>query len=91
MLTLKQSQAITSLAQSLNDFLPGRAHPYADQSISFEGIPRDRRLPWSGGSKLPALTRLLSSTLHQRQADFCPLLVETVRRGIGYRANKGDP
>ncbi len=90
-ISLKESNAISALAQQLYSFLPGSAHPYADQSISFEGIARERRLQWPGGSKLPALTRLLSTTLDQQRREFCPLLIEIVRRGIGYRANKGDP
>lgn len=90
-LTLKESLAVTALAQRLYDYLPGSPHPYAEQSVSFEGIARERRLRWPGGSKLPALTRLLSTTLEQRRADFCALLIEIVRRGMGYRAHKGDP
>ena len=90
-LTLRQSHTITSLARFLYDYLPGSAHPYADQSVSFEAIAHEYGLQWPGGSKLPALTRLLSVTLEQRQRDFCPLLMDIIARGMAYRASKGNP
>jgi len=92
-LSLAQINALNELAGHLYDFLPGTAHPYADQSISFAGVAASLGLAqfWSGGSKRPAIVQLLSKTLENRPEKFCPLILEIVRRGITYRQNKGDP
>lgn len=93
MLTLSQIQDLNKLADLLYSFLPGKAHPFADQSISFEGIATSLGLGqfWSGGSKLPAITKLLIETLQHQDSSFCPLIQEVVRRGMSYRQNKGSP
>ena len=92
-LSLAQINALNELAKHLYYFLPGKAHPYADQSLSFVGVATSLGLAqfWSGGSKLPAIVQLLSKTLENRPEKFCPLILEVVRRGITYRQNKGDP
>ena len=91
-LSLQETQAVGRLAQHLYDYLPGKPHPYADQSLSFQGVAQTCGIGsfWPGGSKLPAITKLLENTLvHQRQ-DFCTLMTEIVRRGMAYRQNKGN-
>lgn len=92
-LSLAQTQALSRLAGHLYDFLPGKAHPFADQSISFQGVATSLGLSqfWPGGSKLPAATHLLTETLKYQSNRFCPLLIEIVRKGIAYRQNKGNP
>jgi hypothetical protein len=92
-LSLSESQTINEVARLLYDFLPGTPHPYADQSISLAGVARQLRLShlWTGGSKLPALTRLLEGTLETRKNLFCGLVLEIVRKGLMYRNNKGNP
>ena len=67
-LSLKQTQTISEVAEFLYTFLPGQAHPFADQSISFAGIAKDIGLGqfWRGGSKRPAITALLENTLDQK-------------------------
>ena len=92
-LTLSQTQVLNNLAKLLYSFLPGKAHPFADQSISFEGIAISLGLGqfWPGGSKLPAITKLLADTLQNQDSSFCPLILEVVRRGMSYRQNKGSP
>lgn len=92
-LSLKETQAIAEIAELLYAFLPGQAHPFADQRISFAGTARDMGLGnfWRGGSKRPAINALLESTLNQRSDRFCPLVLEIVRRGMQYRSNKGNP
>ena len=91
-LSLSQTQALNKLAQLLYSFLPGKPHPYANQNISFAGIAASLGLNqfWRGGSKLPAISQLLAGTLQYRSSSFCPLLIETVRRGMTYRQSKGD-
>jgi len=90
-LSLVESQALSEIAAHLYPFLPGKAHPFADQAISFEGVAKRLGLAryWSGGSKLPALTGLLSGVLEYERGRFCPLIVEIVRAGVRYRQGKG--
>ena len=92
-LTLTQETMLNELAHHLYRFLPGKAHPYADQNISFEGVAATLRLNrfWPSGSKQPAISELLSRTLEQRSGQFCPLIVEVVRNEISYCSNKGEP
>jgi len=80
-LSLKQTQTVAEVAEFLYIFLPGQAHPYADQSISFAGIAKDIGLGhfWRGGSKRPAITALFENTLGQRSDKFCSLVIEIVR------------
>ena len=91
-LTLKESQAVTELADKLYPFLPGKPHPYADQSLSFPGVAVSLGLAqcWQGGSKGPAITRLLTATLETERGRFCPLIVAVIQHGMTYRMNK-DP
>ncbi len=90
-LSLKESQTIAEMASLLYGFLPGQAHPFADQRISFSGVAKDIGVGgfWQGGSKKPAIISLLENTLDHRREKFCPLVLEVVRRGINYRSNKG--
>lgn len=93
MLSLSQTQTLNELAKHLYPFLPGKAHPFADEDVSFKGIATSLVLGkfWPGGSKLPAISHLLNNTLQYQSNKFCPLIVEIVRRGISYRQSKSDP
>lgn len=92
-LSLSQTQALSVLAEHLYSFLPGKAHPFADQNISFAGIAASLGFNqfWTNGSKLPAISQLLTNTLQYKSGSFCPLLIEIVRKSVAYRQNKGDP
>lgn len=89
-LSIAKVQAISDLAQELYDYLPGTPHPRADARISFDGAAKTCGLApfWSGGSKLPALTQLLSQTLESKPQKFCDLILDIVRKSIVYRARK---
>lgn len=89
-LTLKEIQAVTELADKLYPFLPGKPHPYADQNLSFPGVAARLGLAqyWQGGSKGPAITRLLTATLERERGRFCPLIVAVIQHGMTYRINK---
>ncbi len=91
-LSLKESQAITELADQLYPFLPGTPHPYADQSLSFPGVAAKLGLAryWPAGSKGPAIAKLLTATLETERGRFCPLILAIVQHGMTYRMNK-DP
>ncbi len=92
-LSLQKTKAITEISSLLYNFLPGQAHPFANQRISFAGIAQELNLGhfWIGGSKLPAITSLLEKTFENRSDLFCSLILEVVRRGIKYRDGKGNP
>jgi hypothetical protein len=64
-MSLAQQAALDDLAQHLYDFLPGKPHPYADQSLSFPGVAKALGLEryWPGGSKQPAIRSLLGSVI----------------------------
>src|ERR1051325_4262830 len=92
-LSLSESQAINEIAKRLYEFLPGKAHPFADQRISFLAAAHDCGVGplWSGGSKLPAIASLLQETLEHHRDRFCPLLLEVIKRGLIYRNSKRNP
>ena len=91
--SLKESQAISEMADILYRFLPGKPHPYAAADISFPGVANKLGLSkfWIGGSKKPAIIQLLQATLDYRRDQFCNLIVEIIRMGIAYLSNKGEP
>ena len=91
--SLKETQTTADISQFLYSFLPGQAHPFANQRISFAGIAHELGIGkfWPGGSKLPAINALLENTLDFKREKFCPLLLEVVRRGMKYRSSKGNP
>lgn len=89
-LSLSESQAVNEIAELLYSFLPGEPHPYADPTISFRGVAQELGLShlWRGGSKQPAIVRLLEDTLEAHRTLFCDLILTIVRRGLIYRRNK---
>lgn len=91
-ISLEETGAISDIAQLLYSFLPGNPHPYADPSISFNGIAMELGLGsyWQRGSKRPAITNLLEKTFEFRRDMFCRLIIEIVKRGIKYRKNKAN-
>ena len=91
--SLKETQAISEIAELLYKFLPGKPHPFAAADISFPGVANKLGLSkfWIGGSKKPAIIQLLQATLDYRRDQFCNLIVEIVKMGIAYLSNKGEP
>jgi hypothetical protein len=86
-LTIMQSKAVTELAKALYDFLPGSPHPYSDPAISFFGVAKSLQLEefWHGGSKTPAIARLLQETYEQQCDKFCSLIEEIVKTSFVYK------
>jgi hypothetical protein len=91
--SLRESQAISEIAEVLYRFVPGKPHPFAASDISFPGVANRLGLSkfWIGGSKKPAIIQLLQATLDNRRDQFCNLIVEVVRMGIAYLSNKAEP
>jgi len=85
-----KTQAAADLAEHIAEFLPGKPHPFADPTISFPGVAARLGLAdfWGQGSKVPAVTQLLTLALDQKPQKFCTLVLEVLRRGIPYRQRK---
>ncbi len=89
-LTPKQAKTISDISDMLYDFLPGKPHPYANQSISFKGVAAETGLAkyWLDGSKLPSINSLLGNTYQFEKGMFCNLMINIVNKGIIYRKKK---
>lgn len=84
---LEQGLALDELAQHLYPFLPGKPHPYADRDRSFPGVAAELGLSryWQGGSKQPAIRKLLEGVLNSGTGRFSILIVKIVERSIIHR------
>ena len=85
----QQRQIVEDLADILYDFLPGSgnsrtAFPLAAHRVGLAGA-------WIGGSKRPAIVRLLADTLQDSRHLFRPLIVEIVKQAITWRQGKNNP
>jgi len=92
-LTLKQTRAITGMANVLYDFLPGSGNRAWRGHVNFGTVAEKIGLAgfWPGGSKMPAINALLSQTLEHERGAFQRLVLEIVRSGITYREKQGKP
>ena len=89
--TLSDAQIVSELADHFYNYLPGKAHPYANQDISFQGVAISLDLGnyWQGGSKKPAISKLLEMTLKYNRDKFCPLVLAIVEKTMAY-SNRGN-
>ena len=89
---LEQAAALDDLAQHLYDFLPGTPHPYGDKGLSFPGVADELGLSqyWQGGSKQPAIRKMLEGVLNSGTGRFSPLIMCTVQRSMT-RRKRNDP
>jgi hypothetical protein len=92
-LSLKQTRAISGLADVLYDFLPGSGNTAWKGHVNFGTVAEKIGVAgfWPGGSKKRAIDALLSQTLERKRSLFEPLILEIVRSGIKYRENQGRP
>jgi len=77
------------LSDLLYDFLPGsgnanHAFPIAANEV---GVTQH----WQGGSKKPAVLKLLEDTYAVDRKCFCPLILAIVRHAVPWRRNKESP
>jgi len=86
-MSLAEELVITKLSDTLYSFLPGKAHPYADKAISFEGVAYKMGVAkfWQGGSKTPAIRKLLSQTYTYERNIFWKLILEIVNTSLKYK------
>lgn len=92
-LSLKETRAISGLADTLYEFLPGSGHSVWKGHVNFATVAAKVGVGqfWPGGSKKPAITALLSQTLEHKRSLFQNLMLEIVRCGIGYRQKQNQP
>lgn len=88
--SLLESKAAADLARLFYDFLPGSGGSSWRGHVTFETVATQVGVGefWSGGSKEPALARLLEQTLKHRRNRFEPLVLAIVSEGIKYRRSK---
>lgn len=92
-LSLKDTRAISGLANVLYEFLPGSGRSSWRGHVTFGTVAEKVGVGsfWPGGSKKPAINALLSQTLEYRRSSFEPLILEIVRSGMAYREKQGNP
>lgn len=90
--SLHESKAAADLARLFYDFLPGSGGRSWRGHVTFETVATHAGVGdfWSGGSKEPALARLLEQTLKHRRNRFEELVLAIVSEGIKYRRSKGN-
>lgn len=84
---LQRALILDEVALHLYGFLPGKAHPYGHQALSFAAVASELGVGayWLGGSKRPAIRSLLDGVLTHRPDRFSPLLLKIVERAITHR------
>lgn len=90
MSTLAETRHLSDLAKALYTWLPGSNHPYG-KTYTFADAAREVGLSsaWQGGSKLPALQRLVEVAFENAQ--LRPLVLAIFREGIKYRGRGENP
>lgn len=91
-LSIKDTTTITAIAELLYDFLPGTPHPRDKSGNSFPACAKRVGVGeyWIGGSKLPAITHLLSVTFEGRRGRFCALIEEIIKSSIVKNKKNGQ-
>lgn len=81
------------MAKVLYTFLPGSGSAGWKGHVTFATVAQSVGVAnfWTGGSKEPAIARLIESTLEHRRGCFEPLILNIVKEGLKYRQKSGDP
>ncbi len=90
--SLHESKAAADLARLFYDFLPGSGGQSWKGHVTFETVAIQSGVGefWKGGSKEPALARLLEQSLKLRRDRFEVLILSIVSEGIKYRRSKNN-
>jgi hypothetical protein len=90
--SLHDAKAAADLARLFYDFLPASGDRSWVGYVTFQTVATQSGVGdfWTGGSKEPALARLLEQTLKQRRSRFENLVLAIVSEGIKYRRSKGN-
>ena len=88
--SLHESKAAADLACLFYDFLPASGGRSWKGHVTFETVAIQSGVGefWTGGSKEPALARLLEQSLKLRRDRFEELVLSIVAEGIKYRRSK---
>lgn len=88
--SLHDAKAAADLARLFSDFLPASGARSWSGHVTFQTVAMQVGVGefWTGGSKEPALARLLEQTLKQRRNRFEELVITIVSEGIKYRRSK---
>ena len=92
-LPLKESRAVSDIAELLYDFLPASGSSQWKGHVSFKTVAEKVGVGgyWQPGSKSPMIEALLERTLEFQRERFEPLMMEIVRAGLTYRQKHGKP
>jgi hypothetical protein len=92
-ISLKESRVCAEIAKAIYDFLPGSGSSKWRSHVTFGSVAGRVGVGhyWQGGSKEPAIARLLELTLEHRRECFEPLILNVVKEGIKYRQRNGRP
>jgi hypothetical protein len=90
--SLHDAKAAADLARLFYNFLPASGDRSWVGYVTFQTVANQVGVGelWTGGSKEPALARLLEQTLKQKRNRFEALVLAIVSEGIKYRRGKGD-
>lgn len=92
-LSLKESNAVTGMADVLAEFLPySGAYEHRGQ-LTYRNIARKLGIGqfWVKSSKRPGIASLLERILEFRRDLFERFILESVRAGLKYRQKTGSP
>jgi hypothetical protein len=92
-LSLKESQAVSDLAEFLYDFLPGSGPALWKGHVSYRTVAETVGVGhfWQSGSKGPMIHALLQRTLEHRRGLFESLILGIVQAAMPYRKKSGNP
>ncbi|MGH8014731.1 MAG: restriction endonuclease [Candidatus Zixiibacteriota bacterium] len=92
-LSIKESRAISDIAELLSDYLPGSGNPLWKGHVSYLTIAQKIGVGdfWQPGTKLNMIKNLLERTLEIRRYLFENLIKEIVLEGIMYRKKNNNP
>ena len=88
-MNLVETQILNDLAGHLYNFLPGSGNNNFSFPIAAAKVGVAEY--WPGGTKGPALLRLLEGTLDAQRHRFCPLILAVVKYSMPWRAGRGEP
>lgn len=90
-LNQKQVRIISDISEILRLMLPWKNLAFSDPKESFLGVCEDLGLSdfYRGTNAVSGIRHLLESTLESETRKFPKLMVEIIKRGIGYSGREG--
>ena len=85
----RQRQIVEDLTDVLYDFLPGTGNSRTTFPLAADTVGLAHY--WIGGSKRPAIVKLLADTLQHQNHLFRPLIAQVVQQAMTWRQGKENP